>query len=90
MSQDIGYFSDNGYSQTYKISSGIDSETAIGGYTTFVDWYSGPAPIIWNITATTGSGYVALKEEGEFNYDCGDHTSNLFVVHLDEYVDNNC
>ena len=68
----------------------MDPEIAIGDFTTFVQLYTGPTPITWTITATTGSGDIVLEEVGEFTSDCGDYTSNLLVVNTEEYVDNGC
>ena len=76
---------------TYTMFSGIDSVAVMGSYIAFVEWWQGPAPISWTVTATAGSGDVLFVEQGEFTGDdCGSTTSVLMFAELEDYVDNGC
>lgn len=78
------------YSETYKLFGGLDAGSATGPFRAFVELFEGPTPISWTVTATTGNGDVVFVQEGEINDNCGDYTSNLMQIDLEEYVDNGC
>lgn len=74
--------------ETYSLSSGLDSEEAIGEYTAFVHLWGdgGFSPVSWSLTATLG-GDVLWEEEGVFEDEA---RSANFTVVVESYVDPGC
>lgn len=91
---------------TYTMYNGLDAGLQTGPFIAFAEWWSGPGPIEWTMTATTGDGEVLFTQDGVFTEDCSSSsgsptttshsslesigTTRLFYFNIGEYIDNGC